>query len=653
MNAFPLFSEPFTNALGWALVHTLWQATLLVAVTALALRLTQAQRASVRYGISIGALALQFLTFLMTFWVCYEPVRATMTIGGEQPALVGQSTLVMNLPAGRDWLGELTSRLNQYVPLLVTVWLCGTLVLLIRLVGGWLFVQRLTRRNLSPVPEAWQNYLQQVARQLGISGAVRLMESAEITVPMTIGWLKPVVLIPIGLLAGLSPRQVEAVLAHELAHIRRYDYLVNLVQSLVEIVLFFHPAIWWLSARIREEREHCCDDVAIQLCGERTSLAQALVHLEERRQSVADAPSLAMAFGARRQSFIQRVKRVIGVREPQSAMRPNGLAVAGFLVLLAGLVAGQHSHRSTHPSRRASDSITINTWHSDPAIQPFVAQERKEAQQPEPILAIENDTINPVEQTRIEQAVERHAQEMERLGREMEKLYQELDGHEPAIELTEKEMQKMQAELEPKRAQLESRFRQAESQWLAKLHAEVAQSQKRINELNAGKMAQLQEKLRTLQDKGMQLPDDSIKAFWEEAVNQMNAEMPHLIKAVEQSARKLDSLRERRLPTPVMAPAPAVSPRPARAPKPAGGKGQYWYNGKRYDNPADMPAVPAPPMPPAEPGPATVEDPIAPVAAPAVPTPPQLEAVPDAPAPPNVPKAPKAGKKGRHIKTNN
>ncbi|MFD1140140.1 M56 family metallopeptidase [Larkinella insperata] len=679
MNTFSLFSEPFTNALGWALVHTLWQATLLVAVTALVLRLTQQQPASVRYSISIGALAFQFLTFLVTGWVSYEPVRASMAIGSEQPAPATQTTLMLNLPATSDWLDDLTAGLNQYVPLLVTIWLVGTIVLLVRLLGGWVFVQRLTRRNINPAPEAWQNYLQQIARQLGISDAVRLMESTEITVPMTIGWLKPVVLIPIGLLAGLSPRQVEAVLAHELAHIRRYDYLVNLLQSVVEIVLFFHPAVWWLSARIREEREHCCDDVAIQLCGERASLAQALVHIEERRQAVATTPSLAMAFGARRPSFLQRVKRVIGLREPQAASRPNGLAVAGFLVLLAGLVTAQHRHRSGHVNRPATDSMMINTWPEFAAVGPFVAQDTNGRQPLVPLVVIENDTIDPVERAHIESQIEEQVQEMERLGQEMEEMQLEkfdkqLELQHRALELNNQEMEKLHekleklhtdldgnlqrsVELELKQSRLNGKLSEAESKLLEKSKAMAARAQQQIEQVNSGEMARLQKKMQALLEGPMKAHQDTMKTYMERVFKDHNI----LVAQLTREARKLDSLREKLPPVPAIAPtpdvrpipaapaAPARVPGPARADKPAKGKkGEYWYNGKRYDNPADMPAAPAPPIPPAEPSPATVADPVAPAVAPAVPTPPQFEAVPDAPA---APRAPKSGKKGRHTKT--
>ena len=141
-----------------------------------------------------------------------------------------------------------------------------------------------------PAPErAGRHGVARLTRRLHIGRAVRLLESTLVDVPTVIGWLKPVVLLPASALAGLSPHQLEAILAHELAHIRRHDYLVNLLQTLVETLLFYHPAVWWLSRRIRAERENCCDDLAVSLCGDPVAYAAALAELEGLRRQPADS----------------------------------------------------------------------------------------------------------------------------------------------------------------------------------------------------------------------------------------------------------------------------------------------------------------------------------------------------------------------------
>ena len=167
-----------------------------------------------------------------------------------------------------------------------------------------------------------------------MSGAVQLLESTRVAVPMAVGWLRPAILLPVTALTGLPSDQLEAILAHELAHTRRYDYLVNLIQSAVETLLFYHPAVWWVSGRIRVEREHCCDDQAVAACGDRVLYARALAALEEQRGS-----GWRLAPSARDGSLLARVRRLLGVSAPVERSA-GGLAgtLAMAVVVLLGIV---------------------------------------------------------------------------------------------------------------------------------------------------------------------------------------------------------------------------------------------------------------------------------------------------------------------------
>ena len=170
---------------------------------------------------------------------------------------------------------------------------------------------------------------------------LRLLRTACVEVPTVIGWLRPVILLPAACLTGLTPAQLESIIAHELAHIRRHDYLINLLQSAVETLLFYHPAVWWVSRRIREERENCCDDLVVEVCGDRVGYARALATLEELRPASAQ---LALAAGGA--PLLQRIRRVLGQGE-RSAGRP-AWPLAGVLVvlLLAVTAAGLRGHRA-------------------------------------------------------------------------------------------------------------------------------------------------------------------------------------------------------------------------------------------------------------------------------------------------------------------
>jgi hypothetical protein len=218
------------------------------------------------------------------------------------------------------------------MPWIVRAWGAGVLLLSLRLLGGWIWVQRLARSALVPAPAEWMEALDAIRARLGIRRRVALFLSPRVSGPALVGWLRPVVLMPLSASSGLTPRQVELLLLHELVHVRRWDYLVNLVQRLAETVLFYHPGVWWVSARIREEREHCCDDAVVARSGVRDYVL-ALLALEDAR-----VPRLALGAGGA--SLVGRVRRLVDPRA-SGGTGPTpagvaGLALLGICVALAG-----------------------------------------------------------------------------------------------------------------------------------------------------------------------------------------------------------------------------------------------------------------------------------------------------------------------------
>ena len=223
-------------------------------------------------------------------------------------------------------------------------------------------------------------------RRLHIGRAVRLLESTSVSVPTVIGWLRPVVLLPASAMAGLAPNQMEAILAHELAHIRRHDYIVNLFQTVVETLLFYHPAVWWLSRRIRAERENCCDDLAVSLCGDPVAYAAALAELEGLRSTTGD-----LVLAATGGSLLQRVRRLLGV--PTHAGRAPGWLAAGVALLVvismsAGAVArdaftGELQAAAPAapwcPRHRRSRSVRARSWSSIPSRRPRHPRRRRQS----------------------------------------------------------------------------------------------------------------------------------------------------------------------------------------------------------------------------------------------------------------------------------
>lgn len=308
-------SAPYT--VGVVLLHFLWQGAVLATGLALALRSTQQHSARLRYALSCGTLFLMVLCPVLTFgWIS---AQTGFGAGSGLPSTVLVPTLVsspvgpasQSTPDAGSW-GVLC------LPWLTLAWLVGVGILATRLVGGWWQVHRLATREVQPVAGEWQRRLLDLQARLGIAFPVRLLESNRIRSPMVIGWIRPVILLPMGLLTGMPTAQIEALLLHELAHIRGNDYLINFLQRIAETVLFYHPAVWWVSDQIRRERENRCDDDVLAAMGEARSLAGALVGLVEQSQS---ASTLAMASDGG--SVADRVRRMLGAK-PSANSTTNG-----------------------------------------------------------------------------------------------------------------------------------------------------------------------------------------------------------------------------------------------------------------------------------------------------------------------------------------
>jgi beta-lactamase regulating signal transducer with metallopeptidase domain len=190
--------------------------------------------------------------------------------------------------------------------------------------------------------------------RLGVSRAVKLLESARLTVPAVVGWLRPAILLPVGALSGLTPSQLEAVLAHELAHVRRYDYLVGLLQALLETLLFYHPAVWWVSGRIRQESEYCCDDIALGACPDRRNYAEALAKVVELHLAM---PHLAPAATAGQ--VVPRIRRILGL--PAAGSPAGHRWLSAFLALIClsttALIIHNGSARAQAPKAPAASAI--------------------------------------------------------------------------------------------------------------------------------------------------------------------------------------------------------------------------------------------------------------------------------------------------------
>lgn len=391
---FDLFSTDIAQRIGWTLVHSLWQFTLLAGVVQIGLILLRNRTAESRYVLACVGLTWMLVASLITFWSPLAVNEVTKQTKEGQVAIASDEIPVTSQAGGLELPPEIRAEavspteinpladaaaantlptapitdtlpksqpvwhaaiFTPCLPWITLGWLTGVLLFSLRQAGGWLGVQRLRHVGISPVTLDVVELAERLRSRMKITRPVPLWHSTRVETPVVIGWLKPVILLPPSLVSGLTISQVEAILAHELAHVRRHDYLVNLMQTAIETLLFYHPAVWWLSSRIRLERENCCDDMAIEVCGSRIDYAEALTAVEQGRH----APNLAMAVqGSSASQTLMRIRRILGVADRRSPS-PSSLAAVLVVLLLSGTMLTSYVALADPPEKENQREVTL------------------------------------------------------------------------------------------------------------------------------------------------------------------------------------------------------------------------------------------------------------------------------------------------------
>ena len=322
-------SDEIIYALGWTMVHSLWQGFLIAMVLALVINYYQNENAKLKYELSAFALFTVFTSALATFLVLYDKAVSTDL---SEIIIIGQATFTFEESESviSTISNSSASLLNQYLPLLVSIWFVGMVFFLIRLLGGLIYIQHLKTNQLYAIEKRWQIKMEKILKKTPINKSVKLFESGLVKVPIVIGYLKPLILMPIGAINNMSEQEVEAILSHEIAHVLRNDYILNIVMSFIEVLFYFHPAVWWISDNVKKERENCCDDLAIQLCGDSMTYAKALVRIQEMQLK---GPRLAMGFSGNKNQLLNRIKRILN--QPGSKSNINEKATAVVMLFMA------------------------------------------------------------------------------------------------------------------------------------------------------------------------------------------------------------------------------------------------------------------------------------------------------------------------------
>jgi beta-lactamase regulating signal transducer with metallopeptidase domain len=344
-----LLMHPAVQALGLALLHFLWQGSLLALLMWMVKAIAPLSAARVRYAAaSLIMLAMPValvVTVARDLWNEQPTVSIAPMVSphAHAPAETSREALIAAIPTSGSHAGV--------TGWIVCLWISGVFLLSLRATGGWMRAQRLKRRVLPACGEL-EEMITRLKRRLGVSAPVRLYTSTMVQVPTVIGWFRPYILMPVTAITGLSESQLRAILAHELAHIRRHDYLVNLLQTAVETALFYHPAVWWVGTQMRIEREHCCDDIAVVACGNAIEYAEALAALEQIRGRIPE-PALAATGG----ELLGRIRRLLGQgRSEDHASRSLGTIAAAALVLF---IAGVPTIRSLSAAPQQLESIQL------------------------------------------------------------------------------------------------------------------------------------------------------------------------------------------------------------------------------------------------------------------------------------------------------
>jgi len=452
-----VFSEQFIYALGWTLLHSLWQGALIAILIAGAMIFLHRYTARLRYfiySISLFLVAgLAVITFISAY-LSFQPEDDNL-VSGKSSAMhvVGSADNIRPVYVQERSENNLSTIIHDtaayfrtHIPLFVTIWLLGMLAFMLRFLGGYALVRRYRYHRTRAVGGEWGQKFRKLAQQIGVRTNVRLLESALVKVPMAIGYLKPVVLLPLGALNGVPALQMEAILVHELAHIRRRDYLMNLIQSLMEAIFFYHPVVWWLSGNIRIERENICDDIAITITGNTMEFAKALTNIQEINLT---APVLAAGLGGKSKSrLVSRIRRIADKPKLHAGLAEGFIAAGILLISLIGLSAAA---MITYPAENqfniplnfddSGSGLPAISYYHVPVVLPDTTEKKKQ----------EAEKAEQERMKEIEKAVQA---EFEAVEAQLEAIDAEMI-HEQAMEAYEKAMQEVYANQEAYQAEMQ------------------------------------------------------------------------------------------------------------------------------------------------------------------------------------------------------
>ncbi|WP_200975883.1 M56 family metallopeptidase [Echinicola sp. 20G] len=339
--------QEYLEAIGWTLIHSTWQIVAVSLLLWFVLKVSSKKSANFRYTAGIIALLVITVTSVITFSMMLDTPQDKIAVtvhthsSGVQVISSGDVNFSSTAPTIKSnyfnpsWL----QKLEAFLPTLVNLWLLGALFFLVKLSGSLFDLRNLHKKHNQQVPEQLIKKVNSMIASMEFYRKVKVLKSQLVNVPITYGIIKPVILIPAGLLLNTSPQQLEAIIAHELAHIKRYDYLINILQHCLEVFFFFHPCFWWINEIVRTERENACDDVVLSMGFTPQELAYGLAEVAEYAHTA--TPEMAMAATGSTNPTLNRIKRIMGLQSRQEKLSPLiTLTMLVSLMISASLVMG-------------------------------------------------------------------------------------------------------------------------------------------------------------------------------------------------------------------------------------------------------------------------------------------------------------------------
>jgi len=531
-----ILSENLINALGWTLVHSLWQGAAAAVGFALLMIFMRKYRSQTRYYIGVMTIMLVLAMAVVTFVNIYNGGAAGAVTAGQNPGAAALITGSVEIEESGSIIAFFKHYFNRHLPLLVTAWLLGILVLVLRFAGGFIYNQRIKVHRTRPLSKNWQDRLEALCRGIGIQRPVRLVESALVKMPMTIGHLKPVILFPLGLVMGLPRDQVEALLAHELAHISRRDYLVNIMQNLVDIVFFYHPGVRWISAHVRAERENCCDDIAVSVSGDSLNFAKALTNIQVTGRGL-NSIEPAVAASGKRYGLLTRVKRLLSPPAMGSQFTEGFIGASILAVCLLTLVVSANAaaamNRDMADMQKSTAAVESK---SDDEEKARAEEEAKKKQEQEEFLARQKEKMFGHNEN-LEKMLAAFKEEKMALKRQVEELKKvEEKVRKEGKELSKEEKEKFkQQEIEFKKRELELK----EKESLLKMEFEKMRTRERTMRQQEREM-RLKEREMREQERQLETEERQKRKQEEQFVKQKLQVMQDEMRMQEEIARKLE-----------------------------------------------------------------------------------------------------------------